>query len=215
MKRTPRLLLAGVPIFPIFIGVSLLLTVVSPPFSLARHEISLLLVGQFGWLQMANFILTGVLGLAFAIGLWRNLHGQKAGTWGPILLGVFGIAFLLAGVFHPDPQLGYPVGAPMGVPAPQTSASTIHSLAFSILALAIIAAGFVFARRFIAEGKRSLGIYSLINSLAIITFVMLGGVSMESGNGGIYLFGAAVTISSWVSVIAYQLYRNQNKGDQL
>jgi hypothetical protein len=206
-KRTELLLIAGVSVAPWFLVVSLLQAVTRPVFDLRKHEVSLLLVGSFGWVQMINFIVTGLLGIAFAVGLRRLLHPGRAGTWGPILVALFGILFLVAGVLHPDPQLGFPVGAPAGVPTIQSAPSNIHSLAFSALALMIVAAAFVFARKFASEHDRAWAITSAVFGVAIIVFVAAGSALMAGGSGGIPLLGAAVAITGWVTVIACRMLR--------
>jgi len=207
-ERLTRLLLkAGIPVGPLFVGLSLIVGLTSSGFHFGKHEVSLLLVGSTGWLQMANFILTGMLGVATAVGLRRALHPGKAGTWGPILFGLYGIFLIIAGCFHPDPQLGFPSGAPQGIPSSPSVHATMHSVAFSLLALAIVASGFVFARRFATSGKRGWMSYSIASSVSILIFVFLGSALMAEGLGGLPLLGAAITISCWVSAIAVQTLR--------
>lgn len=116
-----------------------------------------------------------------AVGLRRALHPGKAGTWGPILFGLYGIFLIIAGCFHPDPQLGFPSKAPQGIPSSPSGHANIHSIAFSILALAIVASGFVFARRFAAIGKRGWMSYAITSSVSILIFVILGSALMGEG----------------------------------
>jgi hypothetical protein len=47
----------------------------------------LLSLGDLGWIQIANFVVTGALFVACAVGLRRVLHPGRAGTWGPRLVG--------------------------------------------------------------------------------------------------------------------------------
>jgi hypothetical protein len=42
-------------------------------FDPTRHPLSLLSLGELGWVQIANFVVTGVLYLACAVGMWRVL----------------------------------------------------------------------------------------------------------------------------------------------
>ncbi|MDJ0356671.1 DUF998 domain-containing protein [Paenarthrobacter sp. PH39-S1] len=198
---------AGVAIAPWFLVLSLLQALIRPGFNLTKHELSLLLVGPFGWVQTINFLVSGLLGIAFAVGLRRLLHSGKAGIWGPALVGAFGFLFLIAGICHPDPQLGFPVGAPEGVPTLQSLPSNIHSIAFSALALAIVAAACVFVCKFAADQDRAWAIFSSVCAIAIIAFVGTGGALMPSSNGGLALLGAAIAITGWVSVTALHLLR--------
>jgi hypothetical protein len=206
-KKAWPMLKAGVLIGPLFVGVSLILAFANSGFDLTKHEVSLLLVGNLGWLQMINFIVTGLLGILCAIGLRQALKPGRASTWGPILLGAYGVLLIVAGFFHPDPQLGFPAGAPAGIPASPTAPANIHSLAFSLLALAIVANGFVFARRYFAV-QRAWAVYSIANSVTILALVTIGSILMTSGYGGLPLLGVAIAISFWVSAIAIRTVRD-------
>jgi hypothetical membrane protein len=74
--------------------------------ALRRHEyhplaepVSALEAGPNGWIQQANFVVFGLLTIAFAVGLHRGLRPARAGVAGPALLFVSGIGLLLAAVF--------------------------------------------------------------------------------------------------------------------
>ncbi len=56
-----------------------------------RHPVSSLSLGDSGWTQTANFIVTGLLMLAFAAGLRHALRQGKGSTWGPLLVGVWAV----------------------------------------------------------------------------------------------------------------------------
>ena len=51
-------------------------------FDLRRHPLSLLSLGELGWIQIGNFVVAGLLVVAFAVGLRRVLHPGRGGTWG-------------------------------------------------------------------------------------------------------------------------------------
>lgn len=204
------MLLAGVLVGPLFVGLSLILALTSPGFDITKHEVSLLLIGPFGWLQMVNFVSVGLLSIICALGLKRTITTGRASKWSPILLVCFGLLFIIAGFFHPDPQLGFPAGATIGVPVSAGINANVHSLAFMLLAIATIVNGVVFARRYFFTKQRAWAIYSVLNSVAILLFVMLGGMLMNSGQGGLPLMGAAVTISFWVSMVAVRTLRDLN-----
>jgi hypothetical protein len=119
-----RILLAcGVIAGPLFVGVAALQALTRDGFDLSRHRLSRLSLGDLGWIQITNFVVAGLLSTAFAVGMWLVLHPGRAGTWGPILTGVFGAGLAAGGVFVPDPCLGFSPGAPgdarRGTPAKQ------------------------------------------------------------------------------------------------
>jgi hypothetical protein len=201
------MLKAGILVGPLFVGLSLVLALASSGFDITKHEVSLLLVGNLGWLQVVNFMMTGLLGIICAFGLKRALKSGKASTWGPILLGVFGVLFIIAAIFHPDGHHGFPASAIVGIPVPPTAHANVHSMAFSFLALATVANGFVFARRYFAT-HRGWAVYSIVNSIAIVTLIAIGSVQTADGRGGLPLLGVAIAISFWVSAISARTLRD-------
>jgi Protein of unknown function (DUF998) len=46
----------------------------------------------------------------------RVMRSGPGGTWGPRLIGAYGVGLAAAGVFRPDPANGFPAGAPPGNP---------------------------------------------------------------------------------------------------
>jgi hypothetical membrane protein len=83
-------------------------------FDLRRHPLSLLSVGEHGWIQIANFVISGALVLACAVGLRRPLHPGRGGTWGPGLVGFVGVGLIVAGVFTADAGSGFLQELPRG-----------------------------------------------------------------------------------------------------
>jgi hypothetical membrane protein len=63
------------------------------------ETVSALEAGPNGWIQQLNFVVFGVLTIAFAVGLHRGLRPTRAGAAGPALLVVSGIGLLLAASF--------------------------------------------------------------------------------------------------------------------
>ena len=49
-----------------------------PGFDLSRHPWSALANGDLGWIQMVNLVLTGILVIAFSVGLGRVLATGRA-----------------------------------------------------------------------------------------------------------------------------------------
>ncbi|HEX5997565.1 MAG TPA: DUF998 domain-containing protein [Jiangellales bacterium] len=102
------------------------------------------------WIQITNFVVTGVLTLALATGMRQVLRPGPGGTWGPLLIGVNGVSMTVSAVFLGRPINGYPLGT-----AEQTTwHGIVHSAAPALAGLAGLAAYFVFARRFASIGQR-------------------------------------------------------------
>src|SRR5215218_9157956 len=89
-RVTRALVGCGIVAGPVFVVVALVQVLLRPRFDLRRHALSLLSLGDLGWVQIANFVVTGLLTMAFAVGMWRVLHPGRGGTWGPLLVGGYG-----------------------------------------------------------------------------------------------------------------------------
>ncbi|MET0967414.1 MAG: DUF998 domain-containing protein, partial [Nakamurella sp.] len=87
------------------------------------------------------------------VGVGRRLTGGRGSVWAPRLLAVFGIGLVMGGVFVPDPALGYPVGTPDEIPSSLSWHGILHAVAPPLAFLALVAACFVMARRFVAGGR--------------------------------------------------------------
>jgi hypothetical protein len=133
---------------PLFIVVALLQAFTRPGFELARHPLSLLSLGDLGWIQIANFVIIGLMLTAAAAGMRRVLHAGPGKAWGPWLIGAFGVSLVAGGVFVADPAFGFPPGTPDGAPDQLSWHGTLHAVAPVVGFLSLIAACFVFARRF-------------------------------------------------------------------
>ncbi len=95
LSLTRPLLLCGAIAGPLFIFTVLIQDYTRPGFDPRLDVLSLLSLGDWGWVQTVNFALAGVLNLLYAVGLWRRLHPGPAGTWGPLFIGAYGLGLLL------------------------------------------------------------------------------------------------------------------------
>src|SRR5262249_50195685 len=135
--KNSMLLTSGMIAGPLFIIISLILAFTREGFNIVRHPASLLALGEFGWIQIANFILSGVLFIALAIGLRRALTTGVGSRWLPILFGLVGVAMIIGGGFFGDSALRFSPGPPAGGPEQMRLHSLVHAFAplFGVLAL--------------------------------------------------------------------------------
>ena len=70
---TTALLVCGAIAGPLFVIAFLIEGATRADYNPLRHPVSSLALGDNGWTQTANFIITGLLMLAFAVGLRRAL----------------------------------------------------------------------------------------------------------------------------------------------
>jgi hypothetical protein len=179
------LLAAGAVGGPLFVLGVLAQAYTRDGFDPGRHPLSSLALGDLGWLQITNFIVCGVLTLAGAAGLRRALTPGRASTWGPRLIGVGGVALILAGIFPADPINGYPAGTPDAV----TWHGTVHSLAPAAAGIAGLIAYVAFARRFAADHEPVWLVWTVATPVVILA---TNAVSAATGDLRALLVGQAV-----------------------
>jgi hypothetical protein len=200
---TTLLLSCGVVAGSLFMVVALVQSFLRPGFDLRRHAISMLSLGDLGWMQRTDFVACGVLFLALAVGVRRVLHPGRAGTWGPLLLGGLGTGLVIGGVFSTDPALGFPPGAPAGMPATMSWHAMLHSLGFFLAFSSLTAACFVLARGLASRGRRTWAVASVATGIATPLLIALGMTSMIAT--GIAFAVAAVLATWWTAAVSARL----------
>jgi hypothetical protein len=163
-RTTRRLLLAGAVGALGFVGVALIEGATRPGYSAWTHYVSELSLSDQGWLQIVNFIASGILIVCGAVGLARTLERGPGAVWGPRLIGIFGVGLVAAGVFVMDPTHGYPEG--LATRAPQTLHGVLHGVAGLVCFTSLGLAALVLARRF----ARGWAIYSALSGLIVLGF---------------------------------------------
>lgn len=169
---TRILLLCGAIAGPLFIFTVLIQDYTRPGFDPRLDPLSLLSLGDWGWVQIVNFALAGVLNLLYAVGLWRRLHPGRAGTWGPILIGAYGLGLLVVSIFRTDPTNGFPPGV---IAATHPSwHGAIHALGGLFVFVMLSAALAVFVRLFLAWKERWWAFYCLASAVLILLIFFTG-----------------------------------------
>jgi hypothetical protein len=68
-------------------------------YSPTAEPVSALEAGPGGWVQQANFVVFGLLTIAYAIGLHLGVSPSRAGVAGPAIMAWIGVGLVLAAVF--------------------------------------------------------------------------------------------------------------------
>lgn len=137
-----------------------------------RHPISSLSIGEFGWTQISNFILTGILTLVFAAGLPNALGSRGGSKWAVRWITAIGIGFLGAALFVADPMNGYPLGTPLLLMQP-TIIGRLHRLFSALVFFGLPGAGFSLAGLFARNGEHTWAMYSKASAIAFIIMFVL------------------------------------------
>jgi uncharacterized protein DUF998 len=198
-SSTRTLLTCGILAGPVFVLTGVLQGLTRDGYDFTRHPASVLSNGDLGWLQITNFVVTGLLTLAAAAGIRRVLPGR----WGPRLLAVYGLSLLGAGVFRADPQDGFPVGTPAGPPASVSWHGTLHFVCGGLGFAALVAACFAIGSHLTPARAW----YSRISGLLFLAG--FAGVASGSTSPAVVLgFWAAVVIAwTWLATTSAHLTR--------
>lgn len=199
---TKKLLTCGLIAGPVYIGLGVLQGFIREGYDPTKHDLSLLSNGELGWIQITNFLVAGLLVILGAAGLKRAMKIGKGRVWGPLLLGLYGLGLIGAGVFVADPMLGFPPGTPEGMPKSISFNGLMHMMSGSLGFLGLIISCFIFARRFASFKKGSLAAYSV--ATGIIFLASFVGIASGTSSAVIVLaFTAAVILAwTWISVVS-------------
>lgn len=202
---TRSLLGYGVVVGPFYLAVGLIQAFLRDGFDLMRHPLSLLANGPGGWIQTANFVLSGLMVLAAAVG-FRRLLGPKsrAVAW---FLGAFGASMLVAAAFPADPVDGFPVGTPEGFPTSISTTGLIHFIAGALGFISLAVSCFFAASAMSRRNASSLSRLSLFCGVAIIVGFFGGPALSGTSVGTLGIWFSVVVGWAWLAVTSLHLYR--------
>ncbi|WP_201386539.1 DUF998 domain-containing protein [Ktedonobacter sp. SOSP1-85] len=135
------------------------------------QEVSDLTAGPFGWVQQVNFIVFGLLIIAFAVGLSRGVRAAASWMVGPALVGWNGIELMIAGFFPRSENAAGHIYDPLGV----------HMMNGMIFFLNIGIVLVVLSLRFARDERWSgLALYTRVSGIALFVMSVLNGYFAEA-----------------------------------
>jgi hypothetical membrane protein len=213
-----KLLIGGIVAGPLYAVVSLVQVLTRDGFDITRDELSLLSTGSLGWVQITNFVLTGVLIVAGAVGLRHAMGSSQGGVWGPRLIALHGVGIVGSGVFVADPMNGFPPGTPPGPPRSVSLHGTSHFVVATVAFVALIAACIVLARGFSRRSQVGWAAYSVATGVVLLASFL--GVATAARQEGAVLtvlnlaFTSAVLLGwIWITAVsAWHLKKSTSTG---
>jgi hypothetical protein len=174
MSRSSRILLTGAVLAtPLFVVLWAVQAFTRTGFRPMFHPMSLLSLGDRGWVQMVNFVVTGLLIIGGGVGLGRIPGIGRLTRWASVLITLMGTGLVLAGVFVTDAGAGFPAGAPAGAPE-MSWHGAIHQLGFVLTQLSFVALGVVLAAGFMRGHRRGWAVASIAAVAAAVLVAALG-----------------------------------------
>ena len=212
--KTRLLLICGALASPFFTIIWFLTGLTRDNYDPMRHPISALALGESGWTQVTNFIITGVLTLTLAYGLQMALPSRDESKWGLILFYMVAIGFLGDGPFVTDPLNGYPPGTSV-LPVSLTLSGSIHLL-FASFIFGLPTACLVLAQLFAAQGEQNWAIYSRVTAIAFIIIYFIGMAGFLQVEGLVNYAGLFQRISltiglAWMTLLPIYLLNSSSK----
>jgi len=204
--RANPLLAIGALAGPLFIVVYTIQDLTRPGFNPLRDQVSQLALSGGGWVQAANFFVTGVLVLALAAGLRQTLRPHRLV---PSLIALAGLGLAAATFFATDPPGN---GYPPGTHAAMTAHEQIHDLAAGLFYVCLSVAGIVCGRRAAKQGQRGFAAYSITSVVAMIGFLLVSsiGYAQVPGLAGVSGPFERLTLMSgllWMTALVVYLSR--------
>lgn len=197
--------LCGIAAGPLFILVFLVAGALTPGYSVARHPVSTLVLGEYGWAQVVSFLVTGALIIIFATVFWRERRSLA------IFLIIAGIGVFGAGLFRTDAVAGFPPeSAPVVTPSIM---GLLHELFAMLFFLGIPLAAATVAMRYLRIRRQRDAIYSIVSAAIFLIFFVLSGIGFDGTTPGFAEWGGLMqriciaTGLGWVTVLAMSIHR--------
>jgi hypothetical protein len=173
-----------------------LLPIVSE-YSLIGDNISELVLGRYGFVQMAAFLVAGVgtLGLAFAIrelteGVWGSLTGS-------LLIAVYGAGAILVAIFPTDP-----INSPADVWS-QSTTGTIHSFVALVSFVCAVVGMFILTHWTFMRAARWRSLLPWLALLPAGAFSLIIGQT-QGPHVGLLQRMLVTIISAWLILVAFR-----------
>lgn len=209
----PIELACGVVAGPLFVSSFTAIGARRAGYDWRRHAVSSLADGRAGWLQRANFVVTGLLYCIAAQGLAWSTERTAAPRVAPVLVFGVGAGLVGSGLFVTDPVAGFPPssddrdrsdGAPAITP---TRGGRLHNLCAIPIFAGIPAAALACAAAAARRGEYAWALYSAGSAVGMTRAFALfgaafGGTPRLAGRGGLWQRISIATGFGWLSVLS-------------
>ena len=204
--QTRRLLRCGMWAGPVFTATFLAEGAVRDGYRPLRLPVSSLALGPRGWIQTANFAVTGAAFLAAAAGL--RLAGDRPADsrTGPAMVAAAGAGLIGAAAFRTDPVGGYPPGTP-DTPATFSRAGIAHNLAAIPVFFGLPAAAAVYGWRSWRASQPGFAVYCAATAVTMPVTAALAGAGFGQSTwlgryGGLFQRVSIITGFAWLTAVS-------------
>lgn len=161
--------------------------------------VSINALGPYGWIQIINFGVMGLSVLTLAVAAHRGIRGPNRSVLGPALIGLWGLAWLLA--MFPIERM------------PHSLSGMLHGISFVTLSLVVVPMYLLMWRRFRrSPGWEGFARYTL--AMGVLTVPLEAGSIALQGIvpfSWFYVWVAAVLL--WCVLLGVRLLRMDERAD--
>jgi Protein of unknown function (DUF998) len=213
--QVKTLLICGAIMCPLFIIAVLIEGAVRPDYNSFLYPLSSLSIGDNGWTQISNFIITGVLVVLFSRGVRQVFPEVK--FRGHLLIMLVGIGLIGAGIFVTDPVFGYPPNKPL-VLRQFTWHGHLHDVFSMLVFICLPWACFIFRRRFIKTHNRGWATYSAFTGFVVIVTFILASIGFKQTTGFVNFAGlfqrlCILTGLAWITSLSLHLLVSKHESE--
>ncbi len=200
------LLYCGLAAGPVFVTVFLTDGATRKGYRSSRHPVSSLVLGPRGWVQAANFAVTGTLFLAGAAGLRRAGDRALSARAGQALIGAAGAGLIGSAVFTTDSVSGYPPGTPDALVRPSRTGMA-HTLAAVPVFAGLPAAALTCSWQSFRTGQRGFGLYCAATATTMLATTALVSAGFNQSRrlvnlAGLFQRASIVTGFGWLTALS-------------
>ncbi|MEU0557298.1 DUF998 domain-containing protein [Dactylosporangium sp. NPDC006015] len=189
---------AGILAAPLFTVAAVVQAATRDGYDITRHPVSMLALGDLGWVQTTSFVVVGLLSVAAAAGT-----GAAKAT--RALHAAIGVGLLIAAVFRMDASDGFPLGTPEGRLTTMSGHMIVHNAGASVSFFSMIALCFVLAAGFRRTGQVG---WAVSGRFAGVLFALGLAWAMTGGTGGALTLFLGVAIAwNWIAAVTLRQHR--------
>lgn len=192
----------------LFVGAFLVQGWLRSDYSPTSMFVSELSLGPQGWIQIANFVVSGALVVVFGWGLAAGLGGGVSGRAGPLLLQLIGTALVASGPFVTDPSTVFDQHSVHGI---------VHGLFGAVVFALAPVSCLVLYRRFRRDpGWRGLATPTLALGTGLVVGVVLLKLSEQPATAlfawrGLIQRIILISFFGWLFTVAARLWHNASQ----
>jgi len=201
------LLVCGLVAGPFFILVFVLEGMFRPGYQSLRQPVSALAMGPRGWIQRANFFVTGALVLAYALSLLTAVVMYGGSFWAPLFIGIYGLGLIGSGIYSTDVT---GLANEQRQSQQRTRDGLLHDLFAVPVMGGLVGACMVLGKLFYRASEWGWAWYSFVSGMLFLILFLLSGVGFAGGTkiarfAGLLQRSAILIGWSWLSLSAAHL----------